>query len=199
MEQVFPNIVTPALHREQAQFVGEPVLEQDDVDQDTDRHADGASHHHRAVGLGAAHESHGQRQRYGDQGFQDSQRDQHGHRWPEAGQDDVGHRFAGTPAGAEVEGNDLLDEDPELDVVRLVDAQLGTDVGDLLRVRHLPGQDIGRVATDPVEQEKYKYDDAEHGRQHLPEASQDISGHDGSLIWLNAGVGPKFRQRMPCC
>ncbi len=167
-EQVFDKAVAPTLHRKHAQLVGEEILKHDDVDQDTDRHRDSTRHHHHAVGQRAAHEGDTQCQRNGKESFQDRQRNQHRQRRAEARQDHIRHRFTRTPAGAEVEGQDLLDEDPQLDVIRLIDAKLLADVRDLFRVRHLAGQDVGRIAADPVEQHEYQHDHAQHGRRHLP-------------------------------
>jgi hypothetical protein len=74
---------------------------------------------------------------------------------------------------------DLLHEDPQLDIPGLVQPELGADVGDGARIGHLARQQVGRVAADPVEQHEHQHDDAGHGRQHLPQAAQDISKHRG--------------------
>ena len=71
----------------------------------------------------------------------------------------------------------LLDEDPQLHVVRLVDAELAADVLDLLGAGDLAGQDVRRVAADQVEQEEDEQDDPEQGRDHLPQAPDDVRVH----------------------
>ncbi len=176
-EQVLPEAVAPALHREPAELVGEHVLEDDDVDEDRDRQPDRADDHHRAVGQRAAHVGDGERQADRDDRLDDEQRDQHGERRAEPRRQDVRDRLVRAPRRAEVRGEDLLDEDAELHVVRLVDAELAADVVDLLLVADLAREHVRRVAADPVEQDEHEQHDAEQRRNHLPQSSDDVRGH----------------------
>ena len=171
-DQVLPEVVAPALHREPAELVREHVLEHDDVDEDRDRQADRADDHHHAVGQRAAHVRDGERQADRDDRLEDEQRHQHRQRRPEPRREDVRHRLVGAPRRAEVGGQDLLDEDPELDVVRLVDAELAPDVVDLLGIGDLAGEHVRRVAAEQVEQDEHQQHDAEHRREHLPEPAE---------------------------
>jgi hypothetical protein len=38
-----------------------------------------------------------------------------------------------------------------------------------------------RMLADPVEQQEHQHDDTRHGRQHLPQAAQDISKHPETI------------------
>ena len=66
---------------------------------------------------------------------------------------------------------DLLEEDPELHPVRLVDAEAAADVLDLLGARDLAGEEIRRVAAHPVEEEEHEQHHAEQRGNELPQAS----------------------------
>ena len=180
-EEVLAEAVAPALHREPAELVGEEVLEDDDVDEDRDRQPDRADDHHQPVGQRAAHVGDGEREADGDQRLEDQQRHQHRQRRAEARGEDVRDLLVGAPRRAEIAGQHLLDEDPELDPERLVDAELAPDVVDLLLVRDLAGEHVRGVAADPVEQDEHEQDDPEHRRDHLPQASDDVCGHSASL------------------
>ena len=103
------------------------------------------------------------------QRLEDQQRDQDRERRAQARGEDVRDLLVGAPRRAEVGGEDLLHEDPELDVVRLVDAQLAADVVDLLLVGDLAGEHLRGIAADPVEQEEDEQDHPEHRRDHLPQ------------------------------
>ena len=87
------------------------------------------------------------------------------------------HRFVGAPARAEVGGDHLLDEDPQLHIPRLVDAELLADVGDLLGARDLAREHVCGIAADPVEQDEHQHDHPEHRRDHLPEPPDDVCVH----------------------
>ncbi len=176
-EQVLDEAVSPALDRKPAELVGEEILEDDDVDEDRDRQAHRADDHHHAVGQRSAHVRDRERQADRDQRVEDEQRNQHGQRGTEARRQDVRYLLVGAPARAEVGGEDLLDEDPELHVVRLVDAELAADVVDLLLVADLAGQDVRRVAADGVEKHEHQQHDPQHRRDHLPDASSNVTGH----------------------
>src|SRR4029450_11721830 len=52
-----------------------------------------------------------------------------------------------------------------------------SDVLDLLLVRDLPGEHISGVAADSVKEDENEQDDAEHRRDHLPPAPDDVCGH----------------------
>jgi hypothetical protein len=58
-----------------------------------------------------------------------------------------------------------------------VHAQLFADVLDPLGVGYLPGEQIGGIAADPVEQDENKQHHAEQGRHELPGAADDVSEH----------------------
>ena len=176
-EQVLGEAVAPALDREPAQPVGEEVLEHDDVDEDRDRQTDGADDHHQPVGERAADVGDGQREADRDQRLQHQQRHQHGQRRPQPGGEDLRDALVGAPRCAEVGGEDLLDEDPQLHPVGLVDAQLPADVVDLLLARDLAGEHVGGVAPDPVEQQEDEQDDARHRRDHLPQPTEHVRDH----------------------
>jgi hypothetical protein len=70
---------------------------------------------------------------------------------PEPGREYRRHALVGCPAHAEVAGRDLLQEYPQLHVVRLVDAELAPDVFDLLGIRNLAGKQVRGIAADEVE------------------------------------------------
>ncbi len=112
LEQIFSKTIAPSLYREQAELVGEHILADDNIDQDTDGHAHRACNHHCAVAQGAAPEGNRQRQSDGDQGFYNRQRHQYGKRWAEAGKQDGRNLFSRAPAFAEIKSDDLLDEYP---------------------------------------------------------------------------------------
>src|SRR6266705_3542418 len=90
--------------------------------------------------------------------------------------------LVGRPALAEIPGRDLLDEDPQLNVIRSIDAQLAPYAFDLLRVGNFSGKQIRGVAAKPRKQKKNQQDHPEQGRDDLPEAADDVGEHDGSLI-----------------
>src|SRR5206468_4834008 len=103
------------------------------------------------------------------------------------------------PARTEIRRQHLLDEDPQLNVVGLVDAELATDVLDLLRARYLAGEDVGRIAADPVEQQEHEQDDPEDGGDHLPQPAEDVCVHAQALpkSGLPAGQAPRLTTAMP--
>ena len=112
-----------------------------------------------------------------DDRLEHEQRHEHRQRRPEARRQDVRHRLVRAPRRAEVGGQDLLEENPELDVIRLVDAQLAADVVDLLGIGDLAGEHVRRVAAEQVEQDEHQQHHADHRREHLPEPAEHISPH----------------------
>jgi hypothetical protein len=79
--------------------------------------------------------------------------------------------FAGGPAVAPLEAEDRLEEDAELHVPGLVQAQLGADCLDLVRRREQAAQDFSRVAAEELEEEEHQQDDARQRGDHLPESA----------------------------
>src|SRR5450755_250673 len=122
-DEVLPEAVAPALHREPAKLVGKEILKDDDVNQDRYRQADGADDHHRAVGQRASYVRDTQREADRDDGADDQQRDQHRQRRAEPCRHDVRDRLVGAPARAEVGGEHLPDENAQLHVPGLIDAE----------------------------------------------------------------------------
>jgi len=100
-------------------------------------------------------------------------------------------------SGTEIGGDDLLHEDAELNVIRLIDADLTADVVDLLLAGNLAGEHIRRVAADCVEQDEHEQHDAEHRRNHLPKASNDVGVHrcHAGLPANKAAAGPSRHVR----
>ena len=85
----------------------------------------------------------------------------------------------------------MLNKNPQLNVEGLIQTQLGTNAVDLLLVGKQTRQHISRIATNPIEQEKYQQYDARQSWDHLPQASKDISTHAKSFLWfLNVIVNP---------
>ena len=78
------------------------------------------------------------------------------------------HLLARDPALAPVEGQDLAQEDAELHIPRLVEAELAPDGVDLLLARDLPGEDLRRVAAEQLEEEENQEDHAGERGHHLP-------------------------------
>ena len=177
VEQVLAERIAPPLHWKPAELVGEEILEHDDVDQNRNRQADGADDHHHPVGQRPAHIRDGKCQRDGDQRIEHQQRHDHRQRRTQSRRENIGDTLVRAPARAEIRGDDLLDENPELDVVRLIDADLPADVVDLFLARDLPGEHVRRIAADGVEQNEHEQHDAEHRRDHLPDSSNDVGGH----------------------
>jgi hypothetical protein len=126
----------------------------------------------------------------------DGQRQQHvehqdGHHHRQRGRQprgkEVAHRFVGGPALAPVEGDDLLDEDPQLHPHGLVQAELLADGVDLLLGGVQAAQHLGRVAAEVLEEEEHQQHHAEQRGDHLPQAPErGIRG---------ASVGPPRRER----
>ena len=90
---------------------------------------------------------------------------------------------------AEIDGDHLLHEDPEL-------GQYGWSTPSWRRmlaicaVRDLAGQHVRGIAADPVEQDEHEQHDPDDGRDHLPHATDDVGGHQGSAgVRLDAEGG----------
>ena len=191
LAQVGRHAVAPALHREQAQLEREHVLADQHVDQERDRERHGRRDHDRAVGERAAHVGDAKRERDRQHRVEDEDRHHHGQRRRQPRREQVRDRLVGRPAAAPVEGDDLLEEDPELGPERLVQAELRADRVDLRLRRVEAGEDLRGVAAEALEEEEDKQDDAEQRRQHLPDASNQVGGHRRSTprrISLAAGA-----------
>ena len=91
-----------------------------------------------------------------------------------------------------IEGDHLLNKNPQLNVEGLIQTQLCTNAVDLLLVRKKPCQHIRRVATNPVEQEKHQQNHTGQGGNHLPQTAKNISTHGLvlALRFLNVIVNP---------
>src|SRR4029453_14242830 len=75
-----------------------------------------------------------------------------------------------------------LQEDAELDVIRLVHPQLAADVFDLLGIADLARHHDPGIAPEKVEKDEDEQHDPEHRRDHLPQSSYDIGPHRGFLL-----------------
>ena len=161
------------------------------VDQERDRERDRRRDHDRAVGERAAHVGDAERERDREQGVEEQDRHHHRQRRRQPRREQVRDRLVGRPAAAPVEGDDLLEEDPELGPERLVQAELLADRVDLRLRRVEAGEDLRRIAAEALEEEEDEQDDAEQRRHHLPEASYQVGGHRRSTprrISLAAGA-----------
>ena len=177
--QVGPGRIAPTLHREPAELEAEHILADDDVNQERNRQRDRRHHHQRTVGERAAHIGHPDRDRDREQGVEDQDRDHHRQRRRHARGEQRRHRFIGGPALAPIESGDLLQEDPELVVPGLVQAELLPDRRDLLLRGVQAAKDDRRIAAEELEQHEDQHHHADQRGHHLPEAPDEISQHGG--------------------
>ena len=103
-------------------------------------------------------------------------------------EDQLGHLLLEEEGFAEIAAQDVAEPDEELGEDRLVEAEPVADLGDLLGVGVVAGDDRGGVAGREPQHQEHQHRDDQHHRDGGGEAAQDIGEH-GSVRRARAAAG----------